>query len=131
MRLMTVCLTLFLTACQNNPVVVERIVEVYPPAAYLEECRIEYPDRTEHGAIKALAAGVECERAGKKAARCWIATHKGAKSSPECEIPVPCEEKSGGDHVGGATDDGGRSCIPGGDPAHYNTNSSETVKGET
>lgn len=138
MRPMIVCLTLFLTACQNNPVVVERIVEVYPPAAYLEDCRIEYPDRTEHGAIKALAAGVECERTGKKATRCWIATRKGEKGSPEClkseKSPLPCDNNhitGGGENVGGSTSSGDGACNPGASASNYDGNSSQKVKGQT
>lgn len=130
MKRTTLFLTMLLTGCLGD----DTVRYAYPPDAYLSECPITYTDRTEHGVIDTLAAAVWCERLGKQAARCWVATHKGVKSSPECRIPVPCEEshiKRGGSDVGGATDDGGRSCIPGGVPAHYNTDSSEAVKGET
>lgn len=129
MRLMTFCLILFLTACQSNV----RTVEVYPPLVYLQECRINYPDRTEHGVIAALAQGVHCERAGKQAARCWIAKRKGETGSPDCMNPLPCEENHnnrGGDNVGGDAGDSLGACFSGGNSANYNTHSSESDKGK-
>lgn len=72
---LTICLTLFLSACQSSPEVVTRSLPVLPPESYLQPCPLEYPDNRISTALDVLAAGIDCERADKAALRAWRAKH--------------------------------------------------------
>ncbi len=70
------CLTLLLAGCQSEVIVTKR-EPVFPPGQYLSECPLDYSDRTPAGVIRTLAAGIDCERADKRAIRCWVASFDG------------------------------------------------------
>ena len=65
-----ICACLILSGCHKT-VYVDKRVPVLPPAEYLQPCPIEYGDRTLAEVVKALSAGVDCERADKQAIKVW------------------------------------------------------------
>lgn len=66
-------LTVWLTGCRSEVLVTEY---VYPPAAPLQPCPLDYGDRTTQDITSGLIAGIECERRGKAETSAWIEGHR-------------------------------------------------------
>ncbi len=62
-----------LTGCLSETVVTEY---VYPPAAPLQPCPLDYGERTTQDVTNGLIAGIECERRGKAETAAWIEGHR-------------------------------------------------------
>ena len=81
--LICACLMLSLAACHSNPV---KRVPVFPDPNYLKECPIDYGDRSAQAVIEGLSSGIDCERADKKAIRCWVQEHgEEGEPRPDCK----------------------------------------------
>ncbi|MGM0825685.1 MAG: Rz1-like lysis system protein LysC [Pseudomonadota bacterium] len=69
------CLTLLLTACASDPVVVTRLVPLLPPSAYLEPCPVSLGNVTLGDSLEGLRATIECDRKDKASLRAWRDEH--------------------------------------------------------
>lgn len=66
------CLTVLLSACASDPIVVTEKVPLLPPTAYLEPCPVSLGDGSLGAALVGLRETVECDRADKTALRAWV-----------------------------------------------------------
>lgn len=73
-----ICACLILSGCHKVTYVTKR-VPVLPPAEYLQPCSIDYGNRSLDEVLKALSAGVDCERADKSAIREWAEEYDDGK----------------------------------------------------